>query len=61
MAGATEVTKELVNFCICEQVLLRIFRPSIVAILLFVNLSSPKGTAIVWANLDLLFLFLNVL
>lgn len=48
-------------FCICKQVWLRIFQPSVVAILIFVNLPSPKGTASVWANLDLLFLVLNVL
>lgn len=46
---------------ISQQVSLRNSQPSVAAILIFVNLPSPKGTAIVWANLDPLSLFLNVL
>lgn len=61
MAGNTKGTEELVALCISKQVFLRNSWPSVAAILIFINLPSPKGTAIVWANLDPLSLFLNVL
>lgn len=61
-AGDTEDTEELVaDPCVSKQVLLRNSRTFVARILISAHLPSPKGTAIVCANLDPLSLFLNVL
>lgn len=54
----TQVTQDLVAFCVSKQVSLRNSQPSAARTLIFVNLPPPKGTAIVWANLDPLSLFI---